>query len=160
MTAAGAAVDSLKGDATRFAPSAVKAVEASYAKAKDLIAKQDFKGALAAAGDIPAKAKEALAQAAAAKDALVKAWADAGGSIPKMLEAAKSRLDILAQAKKLPAGMDKAALATAQAGLTSLQSGWTAVSEQYKAGDWSGAIAKAKDLKAQGMELLKSIGLQ
>jgi hypothetical protein len=160
MTAAGAAVDSLKGDATRFAPSAVKAVEASYASAKDLIAKQDYKGALAMAGDIPAKAKEALAQAAAAKDALLKAWADAGGSIPKMLEAAKSRLDILAQAKKLPAGMDKAALAKAQGGLASLQSGWTAASEQFKAGDWSGAIARAKDLKVQGMDLLKSIGLQ
>ena len=56
--------------------------------------------------------------------------------------------------------MDKAALAKAQGGLASLQSGWTAASEQYKAGDWSGAIAKAKDLKAQGMDLLKSIGLQ
>ena len=33
-----------------------------------------------------------------------------------MLEAAKSRLDILAQAKKLPTGMDKAALAKAQGG--------------------------------------------
>jgi hypothetical protein len=90
----------------------------------------------------------------------LKAWADAGGSIPKMLEAAKSRLDILAQAKKLPAGMDKAALAKAQGGLASLQSGWTAASEQFKAGDWSGAIARAKDLKVQGMDLLKSIGLQ
>jgi hypothetical protein len=77
-----------------------------------------------------------------------------------MLEAAKVKLDSLAKAKKLPAGMDKAALEKANAGLASIQSGWTSVSDQYKSGDWSGAIAKAKDLKAQAVELLRSIGLQ
>jgi hypothetical protein len=55
--------------------------------------------------------------------------------------------------------MDKAALAKAQATYASIQSGWAAATEQYKAGDWAGATAKAKDLKAQGMELLKSLGL-
>jgi hypothetical protein len=77
-----------------------------------------------------------------------------------MIEAAKSRLDILSQSKKLPAGMDKATLEKANAGLASLQSGWAAAAEQYKSGNWSGAIAKANDLKAQATELLKSIGLQ
>jgi hypothetical protein len=160
MAAASTAVESLKGDAAKFAPEAVKAVEATYATAKDLIAKQDYKGALSAAQDIPAKAKEALAKAAAAKDALVKAWNEAGGSLTRMVEAARSRLDILAQSKKLPAGMDKATLAKAQTDLAALQGGWAAATEQYKAGDWSGAIAKAKDLNAQGMDLLKAIGLK
>jgi hypothetical protein len=160
MAAASTAVESLKGDAAKFAPEAVKAVEASYATAKDLIAKQDYKGALAAAQDIPTKAKEAIAKATATKDTLVKAWNEAGGSLTKMMEAAKSRLDILAQSKKLPAGMDKAALAKAQTDFASLQGGLAAAKEQYKAGDWSGAIAKAKDLNAQGMDLLKAIGLR
>jgi len=160
MAAASTAVESLKGDAAKFAPEAVKAVEASYSTAKDLIAKQDYKGALAAAQDIPARAKEAMAKATATKDALVKAWSEAGESLTKMMEAAKSRLDILAQSKKLPAGMDKAALAKAQTDFASLQGGLAAAKEQYKAGDWSGAIAKAKDLNAQGMDLLKAIGLR
>jgi hypothetical protein len=160
MAAASTAVESLKGDAAKFAPEAVKAVEASYATAKEFIAKQDYKGALAAAQDIPVKAKEAIAKATATKDALVKAWNEAGGSLTKMMDAARSRLDILAQSKKLPAGMDKAALAKAQADFASLQGGWAAATEKYKAGDWSGAIAKAKDLNAQGMDLLKAIGLR
>jgi hypothetical protein len=160
MAAAGTAVDSLKGDAAKFAPDAVKAVEASYASAKDLIAKQDYKGALAAAQDIPAKAKEALAKALANKDVLVKAWNEAGASLTKMLDAAKSRIDILGQAKKLPAGMDKATLAQSQSSLASLQSGWAAATEQFKSGDMSGAVAKASALKAQGLELLKSLGMQ
>ena len=55
MAAAGAAVESLQGEAAKFAPDAVKAVQASYASAKELVAKQDYKGALAAAGDMPAQ---------------------------------------------------------------------------------------------------------
>jgi hypothetical protein len=160
MAAAGTAVESLKGEAARFAPDAVKSVEASYASAKDLVAKQDYKGALAAAAEIPAKAKEALARAAAAKDAFVKTWNEAGGSISKTIDAARSRLDVLAKSKKLPAGMDKAALASAQSGLASLETGWASATEQFKSGDMSGAIARANALKAQGMDLLKAIGLQ
>jgi hypothetical protein len=160
MAAAGTAVDSLKGEAAKWAPEAVKGVEASYASAKDLVAKQDYKGALAAAGEIPAKAKEALAKAAANKDALVKAWNDAGGSITKMVDAAKSRIDVLMQSKKLPAGMDKATLAKAQTDLSAIQSGLAGAVDQFKAGDTSGAMAKLSALKAQGMDLLKSLGMQ
>jgi hypothetical protein len=160
MAAAASAVDSLKGEAVKFAPDAVKGVEASYNSAKDLIAKQDYKGALAAAQGIPALAKEALAKAAANKQVLVNAWNEAGGSVSKMVDAAKSRLDILAQSKKLPAGMDKATLEKAQSGLASIQSGLASAAEQFKAGDYAGALSKANNLKAQGAELLKAIGLQ
>jgi hypothetical protein len=160
MAAASAAMDSLKGDAAKYAPDAVKSVESAYATAKDSMANKDYQGALTFAKDIPAKVKDALAKAAAAKDALVKAWDDASGSITKMIDAAKSRLDILAQSKKLPAGMDKATLANAQTGLTSLQSGLASATEQFKSGDMAGAIAKASAMKTQGLDLLKSLGMQ
>jgi hypothetical protein len=160
MVAAGSAVDSLKGEAAKWAPEAVKSVEASYASAKDLVAKQDYKGALATAGEIPAKAKDALAKAGINKDAFMKAWNDAGGSVTKMMDAAKSRIDILAQSKKLPKGMDKATLAKAQTDYAAIQSGFTSAVDQFKSGDTSGAMAKLSALKAQGLELLKTLGLQ
>jgi hypothetical protein len=160
MAAAGTAMDTLKGEATKFAPEAVKSVEATYNSAKDAIAKQDYKGALAAAQGIPAAAKEALAKAAANKQKLLDAWNEAGGSVTKLLEAAKSRLDILSQAKKLPAGLDKAGLEKAQGSYASIQSGLASAAEQAKSGDFVGAVTKAAALKAQGLELLKSIGLQ
>ncbi len=160
MAAAGKAVESLKGEATKWAPEAVKSVETSYASAKDYFAKEDYKGTLAAAGEIPAKASEALAKAGVNKDAVMKAWNETGGSVTKMMDAAKSRLDILAQSKKLPKGMDKATVAQAQADLSTLQSGWASAVEQFKSGDTSGAMAKASALKAQGLALLKTLGLQ
>ncbi len=160
MAAAGSAVDSLKGEAVKYAPDAVKGVEAAYASARDAIAKQDYKGALAAAQGIPEKAREALAKAAKNKQRLADAWNEAGGSVSRMLEAAKSRLDILAQSKKLPAGLDKAVLEKAQASYADIQAGLAAAAEQVKAGDYTAAMTKAAALKAQGLELLKSIGLQ
>jgi hypothetical protein len=155
MAAAAAAMDSLKGDAAKYAPDAVKRLESSYSTAKDSLANKDYQGVLTFAKDIPAKAKEALASAEAVKAELAKAWKEAGDSVARTIEAAKHHLS---GSKKPTAGLDKAALAKAHAELSSLEAGWTAATEQYKSGDWSGAVAKAKDLNAKGQELLKSLG--
>jgi len=158
LAAAGSAVESLQGEAAKYAPDAVKSVQASYASAKDLVAKQDYKGALAAAGDIPAKVKAALAAAAAKKDELVKAWGDLSASVPQMIADLKAKIASLTGAKKLPAGIDKAAVAKANEGVAALESGWQSVANQVKGGDYSGALAKGKELKARAEEILKSIG--
>ena len=155
MAAAGAAMDSLKGDAAKYAPDEVKKLESSYGVAKASMANKDYQGVLTFTKDIPAKAKEALAKADAAKAELAKAWKEAGDSITRTIDAAKHQLS---GPKKPPAGLDKAALAKAHADLTSLEAGWTAATEQFKSGDWSGAVAKAKDLNAKGLELLKILG--
>jgi hypothetical protein len=160
MAAAGTAMESLKGDAARYAPDAVKRLESSYSTAKDSMANKDYQGVLVFAKDIPAKAKDALATAAAAKAELAKAWSEAGDGVARMLETAKVRLDSLSRSKKLPAGVDRAALDKAQADLASIEAGWAAATEQYKAGDWSGAIARAKGLNAQGLELHRALGIQ
>jgi len=76
------------------------------------------------------------------------------------INAAKSQLHLLAGGKKLPAGMDKATLAKAHADLASLDRGSAAATEQYKAGDWSGAVAMAEDLDALGLQPLKTIDVK
>jgi hypothetical protein len=160
MAAAGDAITSLKGDAARYAPDAVKSLEASYGTAKDSMANKDYQGALLFAKDIPAKAKEVLAKADANKAALAKAWTEAADGMNKLMHTAKNHLDTLSGAKKFPAGMDKATLAKAKIDLQSLERGWSAAVDQSKAGDLSGAIAKAKDLNSQGLQLLKAIGVK
>jgi hypothetical protein len=155
MVAAGAAMDSLKGDAAKYAPAEVKKLASNYDVGKASMANKDYQGALTFTKDIPAKAKEVLAKADAVKGELAKAWKEAGDSITKTIEAAKHRLS---GSKKPPSGLDKATLAKAHADLTSLEAGWTAATEQYKSGDWTGAVATAKDLNAKGQELLKVLG--
>ena len=160
MKAAEAAVATLGAEATKYAPEGVAAVQKTFTAAKDLVAKQDYKGALDAASGIPAKVKEVLAAAAAKKDELTKAWNDVSAKVPAMVAAIKSRLGILQQAKKLPAGLDKAALAKANEGVASLESGFAKAADEFKGGKIAEAIAGAKDLEAKGAEIMKSIGLQ
>ena len=78
MAAAGAAMDSLKGDAAKYAPAEVKKLESNYDVGKASMANKDYQGALTFTKDIPAKAKEVLAKADAAKAELAKAWKEAG----------------------------------------------------------------------------------
>lgn len=157
MAAAGTAVESLQGEAAKYAPDAVKAVQASYASAKELVAKQDYKGALAAASDIPAKAKAALAAAKAKKDEIVKAVADLAASVQKSITDLKERVAALTSAKKLPDGVDKAVVAKASEGVAAVEAGWQKLSEQVKGGDFAGAMAKGQELKTQADDLLKSL---
>ena len=160
MAAAGSAVESLQGEATKFAPDAVKSVQASFASAKDLIAKQDYKGALAIASDIPAKVKAALAAAAAKKDALLKSWGELAASVPEMVNSLKARIASLSSAKKLPKGIDKAVIAKANEGVAAIESGWQGLADQVKGGNYDAAIAKGKGLMAQGQAILASIAGQ
>ena len=157
IAAAGSAVESLQGEAAKYAPDAVKAVQASYASAKDLVAKQDYKGALAAASEIPAKAKAALAAAKAKKDEIIQAASDLATSVQKSITDLKERVAALTGAKKLPAGIDKAAVAKANEGVAAVEAGWQKLTEQVKSGDYAAAMAKGKELKAQADDLLKSI---
>lgn len=155
MAAAGSAMDSLKGDAARYAPDEVKKLESNFDVGKASMANKDYQGALTFTKDIPAKAKEALAKAEAVKAELAMTWKETGESITRTIDAAKHALS---GAKKPPAGLDKVALAKAHADLKSIEAGWSAATEQFKSGDWSGAVTKAKELNAKGLELLTALG--
>lgn len=170
VAAAEAAVATLTADAEKWAPEQSRAAKDALAKAKDLVAKSDFKGALAAAGAIPGQVKEALAAAAAKAQAaaeeeakkleLTKAWEAATASLPNLIETAKSRLAILSQAKKLPAGLDKAKLARAKEGLAVVDATFQKATADFKAGAMAEATAAVGGLQAKGEEVLALIGMK
>ncbi len=171
LQAAESAVASLGDEAGKLLPDQTKAVQDALASAQALAAKKDYKGALAAATEIPAKVKDVVAALAAKKDELAKAAAEAAkaelmkkleeasGPLGDMLGALKSRVGILSEARKLPAGMTKATLAEARTGVADLEAGIAAVQEQAKGGDVEAALAQAGELKAKGMELMKAVGM-
>jgi hypothetical protein len=159
MAAASSAAGSLRGEAEKYAPDAVGAVQSSYASAKDLIERRDYQGALAIAGDIPARSRAALATATARKDELTKAWGEYADTFQKMVAAIQERIASLSSARKLPAGIDRAAIAKAREGVASIESGWRKASEMARTGDFTDAIAMGKELNARALELLQSIGM-
>jgi hypothetical protein len=160
LKAADSAVATLDAEVQKYVPDQVAAVKTAYAGAKDLVAKKDYKGALAALEPIPGKVKEALAAAAAKKDELVKAWGAATADLPSLVGALKSRLGILSEAKKLPKGLDAATVSAAKDGLASIESGFAKATADFQAGNLDTAIAAAKGLVPKGQEIMKSLGMQ
>jgi hypothetical protein len=159
ITAAQSALDAVKTEAAKYVPDQVRSVEATLASAKASFEKQEYKAALTSAQDVAAKAKEIGAAAAAKKAELAKTWEDMSGGLPKMAEAIKSRVDILSQSKKLPAGLDKDKLEGAKTGLATVNQSWTEASDAYKSGNMADAIAKATAAKAKAVEVMTALNM-
>jgi hypothetical protein len=159
ISTAQTAIDAVKGEAAKYAPDQVKSVEDTLATARANFERKDFKAALTGAQDAAAKAKDLGAAAAAKKAELTKAWEEISGGVPKMAAAIKSRVDILSQSKKLPAGLDKAKLDGAKSGLAALNQSWTEASEAFKAGNVTDAVAKATAAKDKAVEVMTALNM-
>ncbi|HYD42259.1 MAG TPA: hypothetical protein VEB43_15640 [Anaeromyxobacter sp.] len=159
VQAADQALASLTDLPRKYMPAETQALEQSVAAAKELLAKKDYKGALAAAGEIPAKASAVVAAATDKHNAIMAAWGEASGPLPQMIAAIKGRLEPLVNAKKLPDGMQQSAVQEAQAGVAEIETGLAEAQAQANGGDYPAATAKAADLKARAMALIESLGM-
>ena len=159
ISAAQSAIDAVKGEAMKYVPDQVKSAQDAVAAARASFEKNDFKAALAGAQDATAKAKELGAAVATKKAELTKSWEEMSNGVPKMAEVIKSRVDILSQSKKLPAGVDRAKLDDAKAGLASVNENWAAASNAFKSGDMSDAVSKGKSAKDKAVEIMTALNM-
>jgi len=159
ITTAQTAIDAVKGEAAKYVPDQVKSVEDALATAKANFEKKDFKAALTGAQDAAAKAKDLGAAAATKKAELTKAWEEVSSGVPQLAAAIKSRVDILSQSKKLPAGLDKAKLDGAKTDLAALNQSWTEASEAFKSGNVTDAVAKARAAKDKAVEIMTALNM-
>jgi len=152
-----AAVNSVIAEATKYVPDQARAVQDALKAAKDSFAKGDYKAALTGTTDVTAKAK-ALGDAVTAKKAeLAKSWEDMSGGLPKVVDAIKSRVDILSQSKKLPANLDRAAVDSAKSGLEAITKTWSDAQAAFKEGQVADALTKAKAVKAQAVDVMTKL---
>lgn len=153
------AVNAAGPDVAKYAADQWKSVTDSLAAAKDSLAKGDYKAALAGASEITQKLKDAAAAASAKKDELTKAWNDMSTGLPKMVDAIKSRVDILSASKKLPKELDKAKLEDAKSGLAAATQAWNEASDAFKSGNIADAVAKANSVKDRATQIMQSLGM-
>jgi hypothetical protein len=153
------AVNSARAEAESLVPDDFRSLSDDLAAAKDAYAKGDYKGALAAATSIQSKANEVTAKAMAKKTELQATWTSLSEGLPKMVEAIKSRVDILSQSKKLPKGMDAAQLQSAKDGLAAATSTWAEAQAAQAAGNWNEAIAKANQVKDKATAAMTALGM-
>jgi hypothetical protein len=149
-----------KGEVVKYIPDQAKGVEDAIKAAKENFDKGNFDAALNAAKAIPDKVKELTAAAAAKKAELAKSWEEMSGGMPKMLDAIKSRLDILSQSKKLPENLDKAKLEGAKGGYEAAARMWDEAKAAFSGGNMADAMAKAKTVKEKAVEVMTTLGMQ
>jgi hypothetical protein len=147
------AIAKVKPEAEKFVPEQFAALTAAATDAKAKFDAKDYKGAMTAAQEIPAKADEVMKAAAAKKDELMKQWADMQGSLPAMVQGLTEKIAGLAAMKKLPKGVDKTMVETAQTNLTDVMNGWTEATTAYTGGDIAGAVTKAGEVKTKAEAL-------
>ena len=162
-----AAVAAVKGEAAKFVPDQLKAVETELAALKASFDKGDYKGILTAGPALAAKAT-GLGDAAAAKKKemeaktaeLTKTWTDMSAGLPKMVDALRSRVDILSKSKQLPAKVSKATFDEAKAGLATIDQTWTEAQTAFKDGKLEDAVAKATLVKQKTADIMTKLGMQ
>ena len=148
------AINTMKGEASKYMPDQVQALDSSLAATREKLSKGDYKAVLSDAPALTSKAQEIASAAAAKKAELAKSWENMSAGMPKVVEAIKSRVDILSQSKKLPAGMSADTLSQAKAGLSEITQQWTAATEAAKGGNLMDALAKASSVKVKAAEVL------
>jgi len=146
-------------EAEKYVPDQLAAARESLKSAQDLFANKDYKGALAAATELGPKAKDLATAAAAKKDELTKAWTELSATLPQTVASIQAKVEELGKARKLPKGMDKAALTQAQEGLAGLTKSWEEASAAFTGGNLVDAMAKAGGLKEKGAEIMALLGM-
>jgi len=154
LKAAEEAINTAKVEAGKYMPDQAKSLESGLAAVREKLNKGDYKAVLSEAAALTSKAQEVASAAAAKKAELSKSWEGLSSGMPRVVEAIKSRVDILSQSKKLPAGMSAETLAQAKAGLNEITQQWTAATEASKGGNLMDAVAKASSVKVKAAEVL------
>lgn len=157
IKAAEEALNAAKTEAAKYVPDQLKKVEDALKAAKDNLAKGEYKAALDGAKDLAVKAKDLTAAAAAKKNELTKSWEELNAAIPKATEELKAKIDALSKAKKLPAGVDKAAVDAARAGYDEVVKASAEANEAFKAGNIAQAVEKGKGIKDRIAQLLAGL---
>jgi hypothetical protein len=159
VKAAETAVANAKAEAAKWVPDQALSLDAALASVKDKFTKGDYKAVLAEAPALATQAQSVASAAAAKKAELTKSWEEMSAGLPKMVEAVKSRVDILSKSKKLPANVTKEKFETAKADLAAATQGWTDAMAAYSGGNVAGAVAKANTVKQKTVEALEALGM-
>ena len=162
VTQAEAAVAELRVDGAKFAPDELKTTEATLAKMKANLAKQDYKDVVA---DVPqfnkevATLKETLVGRQTQMIAATREWESLNAEVPKAVEEIQVRVDSLASSPKLPKEVDKHEFEAAKASLETMKTDWAAATAAFSEGNATEAADKARSVQGKVDEVKDQIAM-
>ncbi|MDH4259040.1 MAG: hypothetical protein OEW16_01930 [Gammaproteobacteria bacterium] len=168
---AAAAIDAAEGalqavyeDAQKYVPERYAEVKAELEAARKAFDEERYSDAIAAVRDVPAHAEELARESVEAKQKrlaeLNSEWTRLSGSLPGLVAGIGTRLGALGKMHKLPKDMDKGLLEEANAAFGSAKADWDEANAAYMAGDFEGAVTKARNVETMTQDLMARLGMQ
>jgi hypothetical protein len=161
VTQAEAALSGIRDDAAKYSPEELKAPEATLAKMKEDLAKEDYRAVVASVPPFNAQIKtlqESLVTHQTLAAAAQNEWDTLNAEVPKSVEAIQVRVDAL-KAAKLPKEVTKENFEAAKTDLEAMKATWTEATAAAAAGDAQVAADKGRTVQAKAEELKTELGM-
>jgi hypothetical protein len=154
-------LDSVSADAKKYIPDQLSAAQSKVADLTASFDKKDYAAVLSRAPAVLAEV-QGLASAAAVKraeieKALGNEWRELAASVPQLVEAVSTRVDALSKARRAPKSID---LSAAKSGLTEIKALWDKAQSDFKSGNFTDAVATAKDAKTKAESAATALKLK
>ena len=146
------AYDDIAEQATRYVPEQAKEVRAAIQEAQDDFNKGDYSLAFEDARTLPVKLKGLKTAVSAKKDELTAEWNQLNNSIPGLVSAVQTKVEVLTKRRRLPKGVADS--------LASAKQTWTDASTAFTSGQLPDALEKAAAAKAALTELQAKLGIK
>jgi hypothetical protein len=160
LQAARNAFSAVSGETQKYLPDQARSMQDALASAQAALTKGDYQTAITQAQGVTAQVASLSTAISAKKMQLATMWAPLMGTVPRLVAGLKSRVEALGKSGQLPAGVTKKTLETARTGLAAATQGWSEAAAAAAGGDLATATAKAKDVRAKVIDLMKSLGMQ
>ncbi|MCU0231918.1 MAG: hypothetical protein MUC67_11180, partial [Acidobacteria bacterium] len=154
-----AAVESVTDVASIYAPQDLAAVQNALTGLQQAFGLKEYQKVIDGVPQLKAQVDALNGAIASRKAELGSTWNTLTAGLPGVVDAIKGRMDILAQAKKLPAGMTPEMLAGAQQGLADMTGAWGAATAAANADNLVEAVAQGNRVKSLAAQVMTSLGM-
>jgi hypothetical protein len=163
VDAAEQALADVNEQAQKYIPGQYAELKDELDRAREALGEEKYAEAIAAASELPARAKELGESAAAARETLAAElrvdWARLTETMPGKVSALELRVTELGMAKRLPKDVERDAIDRAKSGLEIAKQAWAQATDAFTAGNLEGAVARAQESERLIAELMEMIGM-
>jgi hypothetical protein len=152
--------NAVSGEAMKYVPDQARAVQGALSSAQAAFARGEYDTVMSQTQGLNAQITGLATGIAARKTQLASEWSTMSAGVPKLVEALKSRVDILGQSRSLPAGITRETVDSAKAGVASADQAWSEATAAATGGDIATAVAKATDVRTRVVALMRSLNMQ
>jgi hypothetical protein len=154
-----AAVNAVTDAATIYAPEDLANVQNALTGLQQAFGLKEYQKVIDQCPQLLAQVNALKGAVDARRSELGTSWNALTSGLPGVVDAIKSRVEILAQAKKLPAGMTPDMLASAQQGLADMTAAWGAATAAANADNLVDAVANGNQVKSLAAQVMTSLGM-